>query len=134
MFDIQNRVQSHSYDQPALSDLRHFVDLYTGALYDAAALLAGARGVLIVDQIVEGMSEPDGPTSRTITALNNLRDILTLENVDDLTRPEAHFFMSIDPAEPIVEEICLLTDQLEAIMSDLATACELQSSDGRAAA
>ena len=111
MFDIQHISHSSPSDPTTLSNLRQFVDQCSGALYDAAALLAGARGVLIVDQIIDGMSDPDGPTRRTIKALNDLRDILALEHVHDFTRPEAHFFMAIDTSEPVVEEICLLTDQ-----------------------
>ncbi len=83
---------------------------------------------------MDHLSDQEGPTSRTIRALNDLFDILALENVDDLTHPEAHFFAAIDPSEPIVEEICLLTDELAAIISDMDTAAEQQSSNGRAAA
>ena len=134
MFDTMTTAQKC----PALDDvpfnLRRFIDGHQDGLYDAAALLAGGRGIHLVDRIVEGMADPDGLTRRTLTALNDLREIIALEHVDDFSRPEAHFFTAIDPAEPIVEEICLLTDKLAAIISDLNTAAEQQSSDGRAAA
>jgi hypothetical protein len=134
MFDIHHPALGTPSNHTALPDLRQFVDLNTGALYDAAALLAGARGVLIVDRIVEGLVDPEGPARRTIEALRDLRDILTLEHVDDLTRPEAYFFSAIDPSEPIVEEICLLSDHLETIMSDLVDNSAQQSNDRRTAA
>lgn len=134
MFDIQHAAQSSSSDQTALSDLRQFVDTYAGALYDAAALLAGGRGVLLVDRIVEGVAHPDGSNRRTIEALRDLRDILTLEHVDDFARPETHYFFAIDPSEPIVEDICLLSDHLEAIMSEVEALWANPSSDRRSAA
>jgi len=134
MFDIHHPTRSNPSDQTALSDLRQFVDTYADALYDAAALLAGGRGVMVVDRIVEGLAQQNGSNRRTIEALHDLTDILTLEHVDDLTRPEAHYFAAIDPSEPIVEEICLLTDELETIMSNLLDTSAQQSNDRRTAA
>ncbi|TMM54109.1 hypothetical protein [Sulfitobacter sabulilitoris] len=134
MFDTVNTAQIRPPKDDTPSNLDRFVDSHQDALYDAAALLAGGRGIHLVDRIVDGMSDQEGPTSRTIRALHDLFDILALENVDDLTRPEAHFFLAIDPSEPIVDDICLLTDELATIISDMDTAAEQQSSDGRAAA
>lgn len=134
MFDTMNTAQFHPPQDDVPFDLRRFIDGHQSALYDSAALLAGGRGIHLVDSIVDGMSDQEGLTRRTIRALNDLREILTLEHVDDLTRPEAHYFAAIDPSEPIVEEICLLTDQLEIIMSDLEDTQAQQSNDGRAAA
>lgn len=71
---------------------------------------------------------------QTITALNDLRDILALENVDDVTRPEAYFFSAIDLSEPVVEGICLLTDELDAIMTYLKAICAQKSGNERDAA
>lgn len=42
--------------------------------------------------------------------LAELLSLLMLENVHDPERPEAGFFALIDPADPAIEEICLLTD------------------------
>jgi hypothetical protein len=104
----------HQFRRPrhdALSDLRQFVEQHSAGLYDAAALLAGRRGISIVDRIVDGLAESDGPSRRTIAALHDLRDVLSLEHVDNFDRPEAPYFATIDPNEPVVEDICLLCDQ-----------------------
>jgi hypothetical protein len=134
MFDTMTTAQTCPPRNDVPFNLRRFIDGHQDGLYDAAALLAGGRGIHLVDRIVEGMADPDGLTRRTLTALNDLREIIALEHVDDFSSPEAYFFTAIDPAEPIVEEICLLTDELAAIISDLNIAAEQQSSDGRAAA
>jgi hypothetical protein len=134
MLDTVSTAQIRPPKDDVPSDLNRFIDSHQDALYDAAALLAGGRGIHLVARIVDGMSDQEGLTMRTIRALNDLLHILALENVDDLTRPESHFFAAIDPSEPIVEEICLLTDELAAIISDMDIAAEHQSSHGRAAA
>ncbi|ABG33490.1 hypothetical protein [Roseobacter denitrificans] len=41
-----------------------------------------------------------------------LLEILSLEHVHDTSRPDASYFAAIDPADPTVEEICLVTDRL----------------------
>jgi hypothetical protein len=80
------------------------------------------------------LASQNSPSRRTINAIEEVLAILTLEYVDDFDRPEAAYFMTIDPSEPCVEDICLLTDDLETIMSDLEDTPAQQSNDGRAAA
>jgi hypothetical protein len=120
--------------QDITAPLRLFFDQHQEAIYDACALLAGGRGIQVVDKIVEGLASQNRPSRRTINAIQEVRAILTLEYVDDFDRTEAAYFMAIDPAEPVIEEICLLTDELETIMSDLEDTWAQQSNDGRAAA
>lgn len=102
----------------SLSDVRHFIEQHREGLYDAAALLAGGSGIKLVDRIVDGLTAPDGPTRRTIAALHDLRDVLSLEHVDDFDRPEAAYFAAIDPSEPIVEDICLLCDKFSEALEE----------------
>ncbi len=82
------------------------------AFSSAAMILGGSRGAALVDAIVEGLRRPGAPGRGTRTALRRLLGLLSLENTHDETRPEAAMFASIDPADPLVEEICLLTDDL----------------------
>ncbi|WP_299362714.1 hypothetical protein [uncultured Paracoccus sp.] len=51
-------------------------------------------------------------TRRQHRLLLELLDILSLEHVDNPDRDECHHFARIDPADPVVEEICLPTDEL----------------------
>ena len=44
--------------------------------------------------------------------LDSLLDLLMLQNVHDETRIEVALFAAIDPASPIVEDLCLLADGL----------------------
>lgn len=90
-------------------------------LANAAALLAGKDGARLVSRLHDAISRGATRASSTRRDLFDLLDILALEHVDDETRPEAAYFAGIDPCDPVVEEICLLTDQLrEALdMADL---------------
>ena len=82
------------------------------AFSSAATILGGPRGAALVDAISCGLSQPGTIGRGTRTALCRLLELLSLEYVHDDTRPESALFAAIDPTEPIVEEICLLTDEL----------------------
>jgi hypothetical protein len=49
--------------------------------------------------------------------MKKLHDLLTLQHVADLDREECGYFAEIDPADPAVEEICLLSDGLLGILT-----------------
>lgn len=100
---------------PALADcpaLRFFIDEHVDGLHNAASLLGGARGARLVDTIIDQLANEARPGGATWSALRELLGLLTLEHVHDESREEAALFAQLDPANPIVDEICLLTDQL----------------------
>lgn len=66
------------------------------------------------------MSKAEPLTRATKKDLQAMLDILSLEHVDDFDRPEAGYFAAIDPADPVVANICLLTDGLRAALADSA--------------
>ena len=101
---------------PDLTDLQRFVLSYREALTNAAALLAGARGVRTIEYLAAGLNESTVPSRRTWAALRDLLGILTLEHVHDPDREECALFAALDPMDPRVEEICLLTDSLRAVL------------------
>ena len=103
-------------DIPDFTDLRRFVLDYHEALMHAATLLAGARGVRSVACLAGGLTEGAVPSRRTWAALRDLLGILTLEHVHDPDREECAFFAALDPMDPRVEEICLLTDRLRDVL------------------
>lgn len=82
------------------------------ALLNGASLLSGHRGRRLVEQIRESVVLESRLTQRLIEKLFELLGILTLQNVHNEDLPEAGYFASIDPSDPVVEEICLLADRL----------------------
>ena len=89
-----------------------FVEEHSNALRQAAELLAGRKGAKLAVRIAEDLFDAKCVSRRCRRDLEDLLDILALENVDDSDREEAARFAAIDPASPVVEEICLLTDGL----------------------
>jgi len=97
--------------------LRDFVSGHCDALHHAATLLAGRRGARLVHAIHERLLSSNPINRHTHRALQDLLDILSLEHVGDPDRAEAGFFAAIDPADPCVADICLLTDRYRAALS-----------------
>lgn len=103
------------------------------AYRQAAELLAGRRGGRLVDRIVNMLEQRPAVTRQTRVALNDLLDILALERVDIDGSEEATLFAMIDPGDPVVEDICLLTDRLREAL-ELADQDHLPASRNTAAA
>ena len=97
-------------------NLRRFLQEQMEPLSNSALALAGRKGGRIVDDIRKEILQPGPLSRRTQQKLAELLAILSLENVHDETFDEAACFAMIDPADPIVEEICLLTDGLRAAL------------------
>lgn len=95
-----------------------FFDRNQDSLRHSARLLGGYESMRLVDRIHESLQSDVNISRRTWLALNTLRDLLHLENVGDPDRPEMGFFAVIDPNDPVVEEICLLTDGLNAAIAE----------------
>ena len=98
--------------------LRRFIDDNVDALTNAASLLAGAKGRRIVTIIVDGLQNSAQPSARTMRDLQDLLSALSLENVHDEMSDECGFFAAIDPSDPAVADICLLTDGLRAVLHE----------------
>ncbi|WGT52616.1 hypothetical protein [Thioclava nitratireducens] len=89
------------------------------ALREAATLLGGPQAARRVAALTRDLAQPT-PISRTLwRQLQWVSDLLTLELVDDLDSLEAGYFADLDPNDPVVEEICLLTDQYTDRLADL---------------
>ncbi|NDW01147.1 hypothetical protein [Salipiger sp. PrR002] len=113
MFDEQ---RSCEIESPAVvgdtSPLRAFAEEHREALIRAAELLAGRRGERLALEVADALAGAAPLARRDMRQLHALLDILALENVDDRDSEECARFALIDPASPIVEEICLLNDGL----------------------
>lgn len=80
---------------------------------NAARLLAGKQGERLVDDIVAALARAPAPDRRTLRNLVQLHRILSLDAISDRgSEVMEDLFMLIDPGDPVVEDICLLADNL----------------------
>lgn len=104
----------------AMMQLMHFLSNYQGGLENAARLLGGPIAARRVRAIVDALSGPQPIVTRWISReLVALHRLLSLEDVANFDSPAAHYFSLIDPADPAVAEICLLTDELTGCLRSL---------------
>lgn len=99
-----------------LTALRAFVEGQRDGLINAAELLGGSDGLRLAQTAIDGLARPHVPTEQTIATCRELLDLLMLEHVNDPARIEAERFAFIDPAWPIVEDICLLAEGFQEVL------------------
>lgn len=117
MFDtISVHTVKSPRDDQSFTKICAFVEKHREALKHAAELLAGSRGARLATRIAENLSDAPCLSRRCRRELEDLLDILALENVDDPESEEAACFAALDPASPVVEDICLLTDGLRDVL------------------
>lgn len=104
----------HDANSPA----RLFVEEHQDALAQAAERLAGRRGALLVADLVDRLGSETHLSRATHAGLHQLLDVLSLERVHDPDREESVLFADVEPTDPVVEEICLLTDQLRDALAE----------------
>eukprot|EP00903_Cladosiphon_okamuranus_P019000 g17477.t1 len=88
-------------------------------IWHAARLLGGYDASRIVDKCAARLEAIGCVDNQVLIMLDQILSTLSLEEVDDPDKPFMGFFAVIDPSDPAVEEICLLTDGLR----DAMTAC-----------
>ena len=96
--------------------LRRFLAEHSEALAQAVDLLGGPAAEGRARRLMEAAGRAPRLSPALLRELEALHALLSLEHVDDLDGPEAGFFCEIDPASPVVEEVCLLTDELTALL------------------
>ena len=94
------------------SPLHGFVTRGHDALQHAADLLGGSEGRRLVHELASALEHRMVVTPRARRLAERLHDLLTLQNVHDETGVEAMLFSRIDPADPVVEQVCMLADGL----------------------
>lgn len=109
---------TETYEDQGLP-IHGFFEEHRDALLNAAGLLGGREGVNLVEEIIDALSRDNDLSRRTIRLLHDLEDLLALENVGDPDRAETGYFSAIDILDPVVDEICLLTDGLRAAVAAL---------------
>ena len=87
-------------------------------LWHAARLLGGYETSRLVDKCADAFERERRLTRTTRMMLDQILDVLTLENAHEPDMPYMGYFAAIDPNDPVVEEICLLSDGLTAAIKD----------------
>ena len=110
MFDIP---------QPA-SPLHLFAHEFNQPIQHAALLLGGRIWLHRAQRLLDDLSGLQPLEARVIREATALLSLLSLDNVHVIDSIEAAFFTQIDPSDPCVEDICLLTEALETALEELA--------------
>jgi hypothetical protein len=129
MFDATNHHGAKASTRgAALNALKDYVGENREALLNAAQVLGGKPGWRISQSVIDGIHGPKPPTRRTMRQLSRLLDLLKLENAYEHTLEAAQLAL-LDPADPYVEELCLLADELSILLGDYRAAADELSSD-----
>lgn len=108
---------NHAQDISSDPVLR-FISANQDGLWHAVRLLGGYESARLVEQCVEHLGQDRRVTSRTRIMLGQILSVISLEKVDNPDLPYMGFFAVIDPSDPVVEEICLLTDGLGTALAE----------------
>ena len=99
-----------------LEAARSFLDAHGLALANAAYLLGGGAASARVDVLISSVREARRLTRPHRRQLGELHRLLMLDAVGDPDRLETELFALIDPAEPVVDDICRLADALQELL------------------
>lgn len=104
------------FDFPvALTPLHLYFQDNAQGLMHAAMTLGGHDWFRRVRKIIDELRQGGPLTRRTRIEIEKLYGLLTLRNVHDPDSFEAGFFDELSFEDPVLEEICLLTEQLEEV-------------------
>jgi hypothetical protein len=92
--------------------LKAFLNGHVDALISSAALLGSQPAVRRTADLIQDILLAPRLTRRMRQDLVGLHRLLSLDCVDDFNSLDAACFAEIDPASPMVEDICELTDAL----------------------
>lgn len=101
---------------PNLIHVRSFLRDHGTGLARAAHRLGGPAASARVFLLCEAVRHARRLTRAQACQLVDLHRLLTLEHVSDPERIEAKLFTAIDPASAFVEECCLLSEKLGALL------------------
>lgn len=108
---------------PAIALLLAWVQENGDALVNASLLLGGLPAGRRTARLVADLMSDGQLTRRHVRELKVLHGLLSLENVADPDRDESVYFEAIHPADPVVYDICRLSDglgeRIESLPADL---------------
>ncbi|MEP2952646.1 MAG: hypothetical protein ABJN39_04635 [Sulfitobacter sp.] len=111
---------------PQLATVRVHFDEHGTALCNAAALIGGDAGKARALRLISSLREVPRLDRTTRQKLVDLHRHLSLDPVLDGFEPDLTFWVLLDPASAEVEQICLLTDQLHALLVEIGERGEQQ--------
>ncbi|UWR88039.1 hypothetical protein [Phaeobacter inhibens] len=115
----------HTTHSTAVQALFLFLSQHNEGLQNAALVLGGSRALTRVQHLLDHLGSTRKLTRRCSRELVALHELFTLKYVGDPKRLETALFAEIDPMDPMVEDICWLTDQLEDHMRAVDAATDL---------
>lgn len=90
--------------------LHLFLSEHAPALAHAVRLLGGQKGSRLVSDLIDDLQRNPAVSRRGVRLAHQILDLLQLEHVGDPDREEGGYFTAIDPSDPVVTEICVLSD------------------------
>lgn len=91
-------------------------------LQHAALLLGGRAALARTQRLLATLRMATKATTRLERELDALMSLLALDAVHDVESDEAECFAAISPSDPVVADICVLTDELRALLDRQADA------------
>ncbi|GAA3874357.1 hypothetical protein [Celeribacter arenosi] len=101
------------FTKDPLMDLRAFASFHSEALQNASLLLGGQPALRCTHSLLDDILSAPQLTHRITRALIDLHRLPSLQNVHDPDRIKATCFADIDPASPIIADLCLLSEALK---------------------
>lgn len=101
---------------PVHGELQDFLRFHSEALQNASVLLGGTPAVKATSALIDDVCGAPALSRRLQQGLVRLHDLLSLEHVHDLNRPESLYFADLDPAAPYVEDLCLLAESFQDVL------------------
>ncbi len=118
------------YRQTAdLRAVNRFMQGNSEAVQNASFRLGGSRALKRSHGLLDDLRTGTVLTRRMKREMCELYDLLTLQHVGDPEREECGYFADIDPADPVVEDICCLSDGLFGILTQTEAEHELPIND-----
>ncbi len=102
--------------EPGETALRAYFSDYDAALGHAAVILGGRRGARLVNASREALCQPGPVTRRLRRQLLELRHLLFGDFAHDENWSDGACVDLLEPDNPIVTELCLLADGLDAAL------------------
>lgn len=125
MFDHSNSQELPvSRNDDGIHLVQKFMSTHGAALINVSPLLGGQKAERKTLQLLGDIRDAQTLSKPIRRGLVSLHQLLTLEHDTDLDWVEIGFFACIDPMDPVVHELCLLTDNLHELLVQIAACPE----------
>lgn len=105
--------------------LQNFLAEHNEPLQNAALVLGGSLALRRVQHLFDHLVVSRELNRCVRQELVALHQVFNLQNVGGPERIETMLFAGIDPADPMVEDICLLSEQLAGHMRAIDAVCDV---------